>query len=74
MRNMNSKPFLSVALSLLAAPLLLIGSNAQAASATMDKMKSSGAVTMGVRENPRFRCPISRATVVLMATMWRFVA
>ena len=36
---------------LVAAALLLVAVNANAASPTMDKMKSSGAVTMGVRES-----------------------
>ena len=35
----------------LVAGLLISAMNAQAASATMDKIKSSGAVTMGVRES-----------------------
>ena len=37
--------------SLIAAGLLLTSINAQAASQTLDKMKSTGAVTMGVRES-----------------------
>ena len=36
---------------LIAAGLLLSSVNAQAASATLDKMKSTGAITMGVRES-----------------------
>lgn len=51
MRNKSSRSLLSAAVFLLASPLLMMGSGAQAASATMDKMKSSGAVTMGVRDS-----------------------
>ena len=36
---------------MIAAGLLLLSMNAQAASQTLDKMKSTGAVTMGVRES-----------------------
>ena len=51
MRTLNSKPFLFATNLFLASSFLMIGSSAQAASATMDKIKSSGAVTMGVRES-----------------------
>ncbi|MEN9379508.1 MAG: hypothetical protein RJB15_1194, partial [Pseudomonadota bacterium] len=36
---------------MIAAGLLLLSMNAQAASQTLDKMKSTGAITMGVRES-----------------------
>jgi glutamate/aspartate transport system substrate-binding protein len=47
----NSKSFLSAALMMLLAPLFSMSASVYAASATMDKIKSTGAVTMGVRES-----------------------
>ena len=59
---------------LIAYAVIISGSmNASAASPTVDKIKSSGAVTMGVRESS---IPMSYTTVIvaLMVTTLKFAA
>lgn len=50
-KTKNFKSLLSAALLMLVAPLFSVSANVYAASATLDKIKSSGTVTMGVRES-----------------------